>query len=69
MDSKAIDVGFAPANAGHYVENSGDTNVVLPELFNASEVVDFSLNHGSGAFLLKCFFTSKASLLSQWFVS
>jgi oxalate decarboxylase len=31
-------------NAGHYVENTGDTDLVFLELFKASEVLDFSLN-------------------------
>ena len=31
-------------NAGHYVENTGDTNLVFLEMFKASEVLDFSLN-------------------------
>jgi oxalate decarboxylase/phosphoglucose isomerase-like protein (cupin superfamily) len=44
MDFNANDVGFVPANAGHYVENTGDTDLVFLELFKASEVVDFSLN-------------------------
>ena len=29
---------------GHYVENTGDTDLVFLELFKASEVLDFSLN-------------------------
>jgi oxalate decarboxylase len=45
MDFNANDVGFVPANAGHYVENTGDTDLVFLEMFKASEVVDFSLNH------------------------
>ena len=44
MDFNVNDVGFVPANAGHYVENTGDTDLVFLELFKASEVVDFSLN-------------------------
>ena len=40
----ANDVGFVPFNAGHYVENTGDTDLVFLELFKASEVLDFSLN-------------------------
>ncbi len=45
MDFKANDVGFVPANAGHYFENTGDTDLVSLELFKASEFQDFSLNH------------------------
>ena len=44
MDFNANDVGFVPANAGHYVENTGDTDLVFLELFKASEYADFSLN-------------------------
>jgi oxalate decarboxylase len=45
MDFHANDVGFVPANAGHYFENTGDTDLVSLELFKASEFQDFSLNH------------------------
>jgi oxalate decarboxylase len=44
MDFNANDVGFVPANAGHYVENTGDTALVFLEMFKASEALDFSLN-------------------------
>ena len=44
MDFNANDVGFVPANTGHYVENTGDTDLVFLEMFKASEVLDFSLN-------------------------
>jgi oxalate decarboxylase len=44
MDFKANDVGFVPFNAGHYVQNTGDTDLVFLEMFKASEVLDFSLN-------------------------
>jgi len=45
MDFNANDVGFVPANAGHYFENTGDTDLVTVELFKASEFQDFSLNN------------------------
>jgi len=45
MDFNANDVGFVPANAGHYFENTGDTDLVTLELFKAGEFQDFSLNH------------------------
>jgi oxalate decarboxylase len=45
MDFNANDVGFVPANAGHYFENTGDTDLVTVELFKAGEFQDFSLNH------------------------
>src|SRR6202140_2059037 len=44
MDFNANDVGFVPFNAGHYVENTGDTDMVFLELFKANEVLDVSLN-------------------------
>src|ERR1700693_4008138 len=44
VDFNANDVGFVPFNAGHYVENTGDTDLVFLELFKASEVLDMSLN-------------------------
>ncbi len=48
QDFKANDVGFVPAVAGHYVENTGDTDVVFLEMFRASRFVDFSLNNWIG---------------------
>jgi oxalate decarboxylase len=45
MDFNANDVGFVPAMAGHYVENTGDTDLVFLEMFKAHEVLDFSLNN------------------------
>jgi oxalate decarboxylase len=45
MDFKANDVGFVPAIAGHYVENTGDTDLVVLEMFKAHEFVDVSLNN------------------------
>ncbi len=44
VDVNANDVGLVPFNAGHYVENTGDTDLVFLEMFKASEVLDFSLN-------------------------
>src|SRR6202166_4690524 len=44
MDFNANDVGFVPANAGHYVENTGDTDLIFLEMFKANEVLDVSLN-------------------------
>jgi oxalate decarboxylase len=29
-------VGFVPANAGHYVENTGDTDLVFLEMFKGA---------------------------------
>ena len=45
MDFNANDVGFVPAVAGHYVENSGNTDLVFLEMFKASEYMNFSLNN------------------------
>jgi oxalate decarboxylase len=45
MDFNANDVGFVPAVAGHYVENTGDTDLVFLEMFKASEFMDVSLNN------------------------
>ncbi len=44
MDFNANDVGYVPPNAGHYIENTGDSDVVFLELFAASEFMDVSLN-------------------------
>jgi oxalate decarboxylase len=44
MDFSANDVGFVPSNAPHYVENTGDTDLVVLETFAAEEFTDVSLN-------------------------
>jgi len=44
MDFSANDVGFVPSNAPHYIENTGDTDLVVLELFVAEEFMDVSLN-------------------------
>jgi len=44
MDFSANDVGYVPSNAPHYVENTGDTDLVALELFAADEFMDVSLN-------------------------
>src|SRR5260370_12028749 len=41
---KVKDVGVVLFNAGQYVENTGENDLVFLELFKASEVLDFSLN-------------------------
>lgn len=48
MDFKANDVGFVPAVAGHYIENTGDTDVLFLEMFKAPQFIDFSLNNWIG---------------------
>jgi len=45
MDFNANDVGFVPAVAGHYIENTGDTDLVFLELFKADTFQDFSMNN------------------------
>jgi oxalate decarboxylase len=45
MDFKANDVGYVPPLAGHYVENTGATDLVVLEMFKAHEFVDVSLNN------------------------
>jgi oxalate decarboxylase len=44
MDFNANDVGFVPRVATHYIENTGDTDVVFLEMFKADQFVDVSLN-------------------------
>jgi oxalate decarboxylase len=41
----ANDVGFVPAVAGHYIENTGDTDLMFLEIFKADRFEDFSLNN------------------------
>jgi oxalate decarboxylase len=45
MDFNANDVGFIPPVAGHYIENTGDTDLVFLEMFKADQYVDFSMNN------------------------
>lgn len=44
MDFNANDVGYVPVNAPHYVENTGDEDLVFLETFAAPRLVDVSLN-------------------------
>src|SRR6201993_2791351 len=37
MDFHTNDVGFVPAVAGHYIENTGDTDVLFLEMFKAKQ--------------------------------
>jgi oxalate decarboxylase len=48
MDFKANDVGIVPAVAGHYVENTGDSDVVFLEMFRTPRFLDISLNNWIG---------------------
>lgn len=45
MDFNANDVGFVPRVAGHYIENTGDTDLVFLEMFKADRFIDVSLNN------------------------
>jgi oxalate decarboxylase len=45
MNFNANDVGFVPAVAGHYIENTGNTDLVFLEIFKSSRFEDFSLNN------------------------
>jgi oxalate decarboxylase len=43
-DYSTNDVGYVPSNAPHYVENTGDTDLVVLEMFASDKFVDVSLN-------------------------
>jgi oxalate decarboxylase len=45
VDVNANDVGYVPANSGHYIENTGDTDLVALEMFAAHEFSDVSLRN------------------------
>ena len=45
VDFNKNDVGFVPAVAGHYIENTGDTDVVFLEMFKTPTFQDVSLNN------------------------
>jgi oxalate decarboxylase len=45
MDFNANDVGYVPPVAGHYVENTGTTDLVFLEMFKADQYLDFSMNN------------------------
>lgn len=44
MDFNANDVGYVPSNAPHYIENTGDTDLVFLETFASDRFSDVSLN-------------------------
>src|SRR5580700_8652558 len=44
VDFSANDVGYVPSNAPHHFENTGDSDLVVLELFAAEEFMDVSLN-------------------------
>lgn len=43
-DFTAGDVGFVPITLGHYIENTGDTDLVFLEMFKTPRYQDISLN-------------------------
>ena len=43
-DFNAGDVGYVPQTLGHYIENTGDTDLVFLEMFKTPRYQDFSLN-------------------------
>jgi len=45
MDFNANGVGFVPMVAGHFVQNTGQTDVVFLEILKADRFVDVSLNN------------------------
>lgn len=45
MDFNANDVGIVPRVAGHYIENTGNTDCAFLEMFKADQFIDFSLNN------------------------
>ncbi len=43
MDFQPADVGYIPRSMGHYIENTGDTDLVFLEIFRSSFYQDISL--------------------------
>jgi oxalate decarboxylase len=43
-DFNTKDVGYVPSNAPHYIENTGDTDLVFLETFASEGFMDVSLN-------------------------
>jgi len=43
MDFNANDIGYIPSSAPHYIENTGDTDLIFLETFAAEEFMDVSL--------------------------
>jgi len=44
MDFQAGDMGYVPQTFGHYVENTGDEDLVFIEMFKSPHFMDLSLN-------------------------
>ena len=45
MDFNAGDVGIAPKTMGHYIENTGTTDLIFLEMFKSDKYQDISLNN------------------------
>ena len=43
-DFNAGDVGYVPVTLGHYIENTGDTDLIFLEMFRADRFMDLSLS-------------------------
>ena len=43
MDFEEGDVGYVPVSNPHYIENTGDADLVFIEMFRSSEYQDISL--------------------------
>lgn len=44
MDFQTNDVGYVPKTMGHYIENTGDTDLIFLEMFKANSYQDLSLS-------------------------
>ncbi len=44
MDFNAGDIGYVPQTLGHYIENTGDTDLIFIEMFKSSRFQDLSLS-------------------------
>ena len=44
MDFNAGDIGYVPQTFGHYVENTGDTDLIFIEMFKSPHFMDLSLS-------------------------
>jgi oxalate decarboxylase len=48
MDFNPGDIGYAPRNYGHYVQNVGDTDMQFFAVFRTSQFEEFSLSDWLG---------------------
>jgi oxalate decarboxylase len=44
MDFNAGDIGYVPQTFGHYIENTGDTDLIFIEMFKSTRFQDLSLS-------------------------